>query len=68
MGMVCSQDQGRLMDRKAMEKAQLDIKLQTDVIKMVRTQELDSYFNLDVGSTESQKAERMFDKFADDCE
>ena len=68
MSMVCNQDKSELEDRKTHEEKKMDVALMSQVIIMTKMQEVDSYFNLEAGSTESAKAERMYEKFVDDME
>jgi len=35
---------------------------------MVKMQEIDQFFNYDAGSTDSAKADRFYDNFAEECE
>lgn len=66
--MVCNQDKSELEERKVMEERKMDLALIKHIFMMTKMQEVDSYFNLDAGSTESARAERMYEKFVDDME
>jgi hypothetical protein len=68
MSMVCNQDKSDLEERKVMEEKKMDLVLIKHIMIMTKMQEVDSYFNLDAGSTDSAKAERLYEKFCDDLE
>lgn len=68
MGLVCNQDKSKLMERKVVEERKLDAEMYKQVFIMAKMQEIDTYFNLEAGSTESARQDRMFDNFSEVCE
>ena len=68
MGLVCNQDKSHLMERKAAEDRKLDAEMYKNVVIMTKMQEIDTFFNLEAGSTESARQERNFEEFDANCQ